>query len=177
MGARLLYRLNGNPSRPLSLAGRFYMPLRQTAGAEAAVGIDWRPTGAPLHVTLERRQALGAEGRSAFSLTVYGGASAPLGRRIRLDAYGQAGIVGVQRRDAFVDGSVSLSHDLGPVEIGAAAWGAVQPGASRLDAGPHLSYRLPVSRANIRLNADWRFRLAGDASPDSGPALTLGADF
>ena len=58
---------------------------------------------------------------------------------------------------------------VGPVEIGGGAWGAAQPGAARLDAGPQSSYRLPVRRANLRLAADWRFRVAGDAAPGSGP--------
>jgi hypothetical protein len=70
-----------------------------------------------------------------------------------------------------------MSATVGPVGIGAGAWGGAQPGASRLDAGPTLSWRLPAARAHLRIEAGWRFRLAGEAAPGSGPALTLLADF
>jgi len=173
-GARLLFRLGGG----LALTGRFYLPLRRSAGAEAAAGLDWRPSERlPLRLLAERRQALGREGRSAFALTLYGGGGADLPRGLRLEAYGQAGIVGTRSRDLFADGAVRVSARLGPVEIGGGAWGAAQPGAARLDAGPQLSYRLPARSAALRLLADWRLRVAGDAAPGSGPALTLAADF
>jgi len=177
-GARLTYRLSGDGRPLVRLSGRAYMPLRQTAGAEAAIGLDWQPIRrAPLYLLAERRQAVGDEGRSAFSLTLYGGGSVQLPFDVRLDSYAQAGVVGTRSRDLFVDSAVQLRRPLGPVEIGAGAWGAAQPGAARLDIGPHVSMRLPIERANLRVSADWRFRVAGRAVPGSGPALTLGADF
>jgi hypothetical protein len=36
---------------------------------------------------------------------------------------------------------------------------------------------LPVRSHSLRLSLDWRERVAGNAMPRSGPALTLGADF
>jgi len=176
-GARFLYRLGGG-ARRLALSARLYAPLRRAGGAEAAAGIDWRPLARlPLHLLAERRQALGADGRSAFALTLYGGHSARLPGGLRLDAYGQAGLVGLRSRDPFADGAVRLAVPLGPVEIGGGAWGAAQPGAARLDVGPLVALPLRVRGAGMRLSADWRFRAAGDAAPDSGPALTLASDF
>lgn len=173
-GLRLLYRLDPQ----LQLSGRLYAPLRRTQGAEAAAGLDWRPLrNVPLHLLAERRQALGSEGRSAFGLTVYGGHGGRLAGRLRYDAYAQAGVVGLRSRDLFADGAARLWAPAGRFEVGGALWGAGQPGAARLDAGPQVSGRLPTGRADLRLTADWRFRLAGDAEPGSGPALTLGADF
>ena len=173
-GARITYAIGGG----LSLSARAYLPLRRTAGAELAAGIDWRPLASlPVNLFAERRQRLGRDGRSAFAVTVYGGTSRSLAPRLRLDTYGQAGMVGLRSRDLFADGSIRLSRRVGPVELGAGAWGAAQPGAARLDAGPSLSWRLPVRAANFRLQADWRFRIAGDAMPRSGPALTLATDF
>ena len=154
------------------------LPLRRIGGAEAAAGLDWQPSARlPVHVLAERRQALGGEGRSAFGLTLYGGLSRDLPRGFRINAYGQAGLVGLRARDPFADGSVRVSAPLGPIEIGGGAWAAAQPGAARVDAGPSVSWRLPGRAAAIRLQADWRFRLAGEAAPGSGPALTLAADF
>ncbi|HYD12747.1 MAG TPA: hypothetical protein VEC11_07855 [Allosphingosinicella sp.] len=178
-GARLTFALGGG----VALSGRAYLPLRETAAAELAAGIDWRPLPSlPVNLLAERRQRLARDGRSAIALALYGGASRALTPRTRLDVYGQAGVVGLRSRDLFVDGSVRLGRrigpvELGPIEIGGAAWGAAQPGAARLDAGPSLSWRLPVRGANLRLQADWRVRLAGDAAPGSGPTLTLAADF
>ena len=173
-GARLMYRLNRN----WSLSARAYLPLRRPAGAEVAAGIDWQPFASiPVSLLAERRQAIGDEGRSAFSITAYGGFSRVLGNRFRIDGYAQAGIVGLRSRDAFVDGSLRALATLGRLEIGASAWGAAQPGASRLDVGPSVSYRLPVARQAMRIEVDWRFRVAGDARPASGPALVLATDF
>jgi hypothetical protein len=171
-GARILYRVGSR----LALSGRAYLPLRRPSGAEAAAGLDWNLAG-PVHLLAERRQRLGAEGRSAFALTLYGGGSRELGGGLRADLYAQTGVVGRRGRDLFVDAGVRITAPVGPVEVGGGLWGAAQPGAERLDAGPSISYRLPTRAANIRLQADWRFRVAGDAAPGSGPALTLAADF
>jgi hypothetical protein len=43
--------------------------------------------------------------------------------------------------------------------------------------GPHAELRLRLGTANASLSADWRFRVAGNARPGSGPALTLATDF
>lgn len=177
-GARILYRVNGDPERPLALSARLYLPLRRTQGAELAAGLDWRPFARlPLHVLVERRQAIGSEGRSAFGLTLYGGHSGRLPGGLGFDTHVQAGLVGLRSRDLFVDGSARVWAPVGRFQVGGAAWAAAQPGAERLDAGPQISYRLPVGRADLRLTADWRFRLAGDAAPGSGPAFTIASDF
>jgi hypothetical protein len=173
-GARLLFGIGGG----LALSARAYVPLRQIRGAEAAMGLDWRPAARlPVHLLAERRQDVGGDGRSAFALSLYGGGSRSLPHRLRLDLYGQAGIVGARSRDMFADGAARLSVPAGPIEIGGGAWGGAQPGAARLDAGPSISWRLPIAASNLRLQADWRFRVAGDAAPGSGPALTLASDF
>jgi hypothetical protein len=169
-----MYRLD----RHWSLSARVYLPLRRPQGAEVAAGVDWRPfTRVPVSILFERRQAIGEEGRSAFSITAYGGFSRNLGGRVRLDGYAQTGIVGLHARDAFIDGSLRAIGHRDRLEFGAGAWGAAQPGASRLDVGPTISYRLPIAHGAMRLEADWRFRIAGGASPASGPALVLAADF
>lgn len=175
-GGRLLYRLNNDAARPLALATRVSAPLR-ARGAEAALGLDWRPVEhLPVHLLIERRLGLDG-GRSAFAAAIHGGASIDLPAGARLDTYAQAGAVGLRSRDLFADGAVRIGMPLGPVEIGGGAWGAAQPGTARLDAGPHVSLPLSVTGANLRLSVDWRFRLAGGARPASGPALTIGADF
>ncbi|MFL6846228.1 MAG: hypothetical protein ACJ8ER_15265 [Allosphingosinicella sp.] len=174
-GARFLYRL----SEGVSLSARLSSPMRTPAGAEAALGLDWRPARAlPVHLLAERRQALGRDARSAFALAAYGGLDdAPLGP-LRLDAYGQAGLVGTRSRELFADGALRLSLPLGrTAKLGAGAWAAAQPGVSRVDAGPQASVRTPIAGRSITVMADWRFRLAGQARPGSGPTLTIATDF
>ncbi|MBS1239358.1 MAG: hypothetical protein H6R45_64, partial [Proteobacteria bacterium] len=57
------------------------------------------------------------------------------------------------------------------------AWGGAQKGAARLDIGPSASLQLKLGEANSRVSMDWRFRVAGEARPASGPALTISAGF
>ena len=178
-GARLAFRLNRDRERPFALSARLSAPLRRRAGAEAALGLDWRPVGRlPVHLLAERRPALGREGRSAFALTLYGGVNdAPIGR-LRLDGYAQAGVVGARSLDLFGDGSARLSLPLNDkIRFGAGAWAAAQPGLSRFDLGPQAALRLPLAGRSVTLAADWRLRVAGNARPGSGPTLTLATDF
>lgn len=175
-GARLLYRLDGS----LALSGRLYAPLDDRRAAEAALGVEWQPVRTlPVRLLAERRQALGRTGRSAFVLLAHGGVSGrPVAAGLLLDAYGQAGVAGLGRRDPFADGALALSFPVRRnVALAAGLWGAAQPGAARFDAGPSLVLRLPVADRAVRVSADWRFRLAGEAAPASGPALTVASDF
>jgi hypothetical protein len=175
-GMRATYRLR----QGLAVSGRAYAPIDEPEGAELALGIEWQPLRkVPVRVLAERRQAIGREGRSAFALLAHGGVSdQPVVGPVTLDAYAQAGVVGARSRDGFVDGAVRLGAPVaGDLSVGVGAWGAAQPGVSRFDVGPQASYRLPVLGATMRLSAEWRVRVAGDARPGSGPALTLSTDF
>ena len=72
-------------------------------------------------------------------------------------------------------GALTLTRPLyGRFSGGFGLWGGVQPGLYRVDAGPRLTMRV---RDNVRVHVDWRQRVAGNASPPSGPALTLAGDF
>jgi hypothetical protein len=100
----------------------------------------------------------------------------PLPAGFRLEAYGQAGVVGARSRDLFADASARAARPIGGgISLGAGVWGAAQPGVARLDFGPSATLRLP--RLGASLSAEWRFRAAGRAQPGSGPALTLITDF
>jgi hypothetical protein len=173
-GARATYRLG--PALDLSL--RLAAPIRRAAGAEAMLGMDWKPIHRlPIHLLGERRQALGRDGRSAFQVTAYGGIDDLALGRLRVDGYAQAGLVGLRRRDGFVDGAVRLSLPVRGLKLGAGAWAAAQPGVARFDAGPQVSLRLRLGKAAVTVSSDWRMRVAGNARPDSGPALTLATGF
>ncbi|MCF8497577.1 MAG: hypothetical protein K9G32_03930 [Sphingomonadaceae bacterium] len=47
----------------------------------------------------------------------------------------------------------------------------------RLDVGPSARAWVPAGPARLRIDASWRFRVAGDAQPGNGPAVTLSTSF
>ena len=174
-GARLTYYV-----LPLLAASlRSSTPVGGGRGGEIAAGVRITPFRTiPLSLTAERRQAIGRTGggRSAFAMFIEGGLyRRPMPWGFALDAYAQAGVVGARRHDLFADGGLTLTKPLfGRFSAGFGAWGGVQPGLYRVDVGPRLSMRV---RDNMRVHLDWRQRLAGNAEPGSGPAVTLAADF
>jgi hypothetical protein len=168
-------------------SGRIALFARLTAplagrGKELAAGVDWQPTAAPVRVIAEYRAGLdGTPGGPALGMVagVYG---IPLPLDFELEAYGQAGAVARKRIDPFADGALRVTREVARagdarLEVGAGAWGAAQREAARLDIGPSAIATMPVGDSAIRLAIDWRERVAGDARPGSGPALSLGADF
>ncbi len=164
--------------------GRATIAVRRPAQRELAFGLAFAPLAHwPVDVAVEQRVAVGRAGRTALAAMVSGGVGdVVLPHGFRLEAYGQAGIVGARRRDGFADGAIVIDRRLGPDEssplrVGALAAGAVQPGAARVDVGPRLTLRLPDVGEGSRIALDWRQRIAGDARPASGLALTLASDF
>jgi len=181
-GLRLAYGF-GETGR-LRAYGRATMAVREPEQRELAFGAAFAPLAhLPFDIAVERRVAIGSEGRSALAAMVTGGVSeVALPGGFRLDAYAQAGVVGARRRDGFADGAVVIDRPLGdekklPLRLGALAAGAIQPGAARVDIGPRLTVRLPDVGKGSRIALDWRQRVAGDARPESGLAVTLATDF
>jgi hypothetical protein len=181
-GVRLLARLDG--SGRLSAAGRLSTTLGGIRQSEGAAGLDWAPIPRlAVHLMVERRFAIDRGGRNAWTAGLAGGAYAvPVAPGWRLDGYAEAGVVGARRRDLYGDGAVRVARalDLGQgrsLSLGGGLWGAAQPGAERLDAGPSAVLRLPVAARALAVALDWRERVAGQARPGSGPALTVAADF
>lgn len=146
--------------------------------AEVAGGIRWRPLAAvPIALNVERRQALNRwGGRNAFAVFAEGGLyQTPILGLANLDLYAQGGVVGLKSRDLFFDGAATFTRPVWKkFSAGVGVWGGMQPGLYRVDAGPRVS--MDVGRG-IRLHADYRQRLAGEAMPSSGPALTIAGDF
>lgn len=163
--------------------GRVTSPL-EGAGREAAVGVDWRPVATvPVWLLAERR--VGLDGvPDGFAVGATGGIGpVPTVTGLSVEAYGQAGAV---RRGGdtqpFVDTLVRAAAPVAKrgtatVDLGIAGWGAAQQDVHRVDIGPSVALRLPRLGRGSRLQLDWRERVAGRASPGSGPALTLAADF
>ena len=178
-GVRVAYALG--TARRVAVAARLTTPL-EGRGREAAIGVEWRPTRLPARIVAEQRIALDGGGGGPVLGIVGGIDPTPVLGRLRLEAYAQAGGIVRDGVEGFVDGAARLTHPLAEasgvrVDLGVGGWGGAQRGAARLDIGPSLGIVLPVAKANLRLTLDWRERVAGDARPGSGPALSIGTDF
>ncbi len=191
VGAVLRYRLA--PASALRPAAYLRATAALAGGAperahdrEAAAGILLRPLAElPLAAMAElrvSRRGGGVRVRPAAMIVTELAPVEPL-PGLRAEAYGQAGYVGGTDATAFADGQVRFDTAIvrrGTAELraGAGAWGGAQRGAARLDIGPAATLGLALGEhVSARIAVDWRVRVAGDAAPASGPAITLSAGF
>jgi hypothetical protein len=185
-GAVLRYSLLPNHLLLPALYARVTRTIEGPRQAEVAVGLSLRPlAGVPVSVAAEARVTETASGRevrpAAFAVTQLPPLALPLG--LRGEAYLQGGYVGGRFETPFVDGQARTDRRvvrLGEgqeVRAGLAAWGGAQKGAARLDVGPSASVAFKLGGASSRIALDYRLRVAGDAAPSSGPAVTFSAGF
>ena len=173
-GARLVYNID----RRLALAARISSEVGRRGG-EVAGGVRVHPIQSiPIWLIAERRQAIGryGGGRSAFAFFLEGGLyDRPLPWDFRLNSYIQGGVVGLKSRDLFVDGGLTVTRPVyKQFSAGFGVWGGAQPHLYRVDVGPRVTMQV---RNNLKVHVDWRQKLAGNARPGSGPAITLAGDF
>lgn len=149
---------------------------------EVGFGVRWRPVKAlPVSITAERR--LRHDRADAFALYAAGGVNAvDLPLAFKLEGFAQTGVVGGKDGGAFFDGFVRADRDVARSEhmslhLGAGSWAGGQRGAARVDVGPSIRSDIDILQTPIRITADWRFRIAGDARPGNGLALTLSTGF
>lgn len=175
-GVRIDYRIG----RDVALTSRLAAPLRGI-GSEASLGIAWTPERVPLRFVAEQRVALDG-GKGGPALGVSGGGTIALPEKFDLSAYAQGGAVWRARTEPYADGAVRAARPVAQdgrlrLDLGVGAWGAAQRGVSRIDLGPSIGVVLPLASVPTRVTVDWRERVAGNARPGSGPALSIGADF
>jgi hypothetical protein len=185
VGAVLRYRLAPADAHRVTAYLRETAALNGSNEGDVALGLAARPLPRlPVSVSAEvRASRLGRRsvGRPAVvAVTELAPLALPAG--VRAEFYAQAGYVGGAGATAFADGQLRLDRKLlgaGKFELraGGGAWGGAQKGAARLDVGPSATLGFTAGSSSARLAVDWRFRIAGDAAPASGPALTLSAGF
>lgn len=173
-------------SRTFKLNGyiRASTALTPVTAGEAAIGISLRHSARFVsELQFERRIKLSEGGRSDFALvastSIY---EVPITPLIKVEAYAQGGIVGVKARDLFIDGSVKVDRLLienksSALSAGVGIWAAAQPGVHRVDIGPQITLKQRLGSGAIRISGEWRFQLAGNARPSSGPSVSAGFDF
>ncbi|MFC4291232.1 hypothetical protein ACFOWX_02265 [Sphingorhabdus arenilitoris] len=181
------YKLNNSTNSDLMILTRLAAETVRGGDREAAVGLRWRPSRAlPVSLSAEYRM----RERSADAVAIYVATSiddVAIAADIRASGFAQMGYVKAlpstpRASSAFFDAGARLekplvtSKPLG-VAIGAGAWAGGQRGTQRIDIGPTLRLDASLSDIPLRLHADWRFRVGGNAQPGSGPALTLSTGF
>jgi len=184
-GAVLRYRLAPSAPQQPMIHLRINAAVDQPHERDLALGVSLRLLPrVPLRLAGELRATQGS-GRTrlrpaAFVVTELAPITLP--QAFRAEVYGQAGVVGGAGGTAFVDAQVRLDRRIaaiGGAELrgGGGMWGGAQDGAERVDIGPGVTVGMRLGSTNARLSADWRFRVAGQAAPASGPAITLSAGF
>lgn len=191
VGTVARYRLT-RATAPIAAAAylRASKALSDPGDGELAAGLQVQPFKAlPVSVHAEGRLTRTETGSSLRPAAfVTGGFDAvPLPGGLTARGYGQAGYVGGDDATAFADGQIIADKTLvrfdlaasaeATIAVGAGAWAGAQEGAARVDLGPEASVRLPVGETQVRLSVGYRMRVAGDALPTSGVAVTLAAGF
>lgn len=153
--------------------------LKRPHDAEVAPGLSLKPLRSiPVEIIVERRFRLSRNSQDATAAFIAGGETFEVSPRLTGTVYAQGGVVGLSHPRAFADGAAKLRQDVGArSRIGVGMWGGLQPGLRRLDVGPSLSTVIGEPAGGLTLSADWRFRIAGNARPGSGIAVTLAKDF
>lgn len=182
-GGTLAWAIDPLAARPVAVIGRIYAAHTVGGGidgrsAQAAVGLRWQVVPG-LSVAAERLVAVGQDTAGDWNLRVAGGGQRRLGL-VTIDGYGEAGVRG--NGDAYAGGQAramaAIARARGLVFSGGpGAWGSIQHSRStvgRLDLGAGVTMATPVG---VAVSADWRWRIAGNAAPGSGPAVTISAAF
>lgn len=186
IGAVMRYRLD--PASPHAPQAHLRASAALAGGSEreVAAGLSARPLPhVPVRVAAEARLRDGAAGDSELRAGAYAVsemAPMPLPGGAAAEVYVQAGYVSGRNATGFVDGQARVARDVGgagpyQVSLGGGAWGGAQEGAGRLDLGPSVVARFRLGETNARVSADYRIRVAGEAAPTTGPAITLSAGF
>ncbi|MGL4541935.1 MAG: hypothetical protein ACRCUI_05455 [Polymorphobacter sp.] len=182
-GATLAFTPQPLAARPLALTLRGAVAHDglgvDGASAQGAFGARWQVMRG-IVLSGEWLVASGDAAARGWTVRLAGGASGTKGR-FEWRGYGEAGLVNA---NPFVAGQGSAGWRL-PVRgvelvAGGGAWGAVQHDGNtvdRLDLGPSVRLRYAGAALPIELSADYRFRVAGNAEPGSGVAVTLATYF
>lgn len=189
-GAVAQYRLRPRSGHDPRIYLRAYSAQVQGGESEVALGLSARPlAGIPLRLAGEARYTeaafFTAVRPAGYLVTELAPFRLPLG--IQGEAYGQAGWVGGPGATWFADGQANalrpvgfinrLSNNALRLSLGAGVWGGAQKDAQRLDVGPTMRLDMKVGKVPTRVGVDWRHRVAGEASPGSGLAVTVSTGF
>lgn len=191
-GIILRYALGDGANAP-NFYARAVTALASADDRTIALGVSARPWGAvPVDLALERRFGLADGQKDRFAAMLVAGGGARLGRsQVQVEAFAQAGLVGLRDRQGFFDLQMLATRqvatrDRHTVSMGGGLWAGGQQEADsngvrrwnhRIDIGPRAALAMPLGDTRMLVALDWRQRIDGDARPASGAALTLSTGF
>jgi hypothetical protein len=134
-----------------------------------------------LHAEQRFDAARGRESGTAFFVTG-GTGPEPIAERWTLETYAQAGYVLGPNETYFFDGAATVQRPIAGlgsarISVGPGAWAGGQRNIRRVDVGPRIDVAVPVIGHSARIALDWRIRVAGNARPGNGAALTVSTGF
>jgi hypothetical protein len=183
-GAILSYRLLDRPAPDISVYGRLSTALAPWSQQEIALGTRMHPVrNLPVALHAEQRFDASSGGFAGTAFYATGGTGPdPIVEKFALETYAQTGYVLGQNETYFYDGSVTLQRpiaELGSTKfsVGPGAWAGGQRKISRVDVGPRVDLSVPLGTTSARIVADWRLRIAGNARPGNGAAITVSTAF
>lgn len=184
-GAMLRYRLGSGSRRAPFVYARATKALVSRGDAELGLGMGVRPVAAvPVTVQGELRISDTSTGTLVRPVVLAVTELPPwrISDRIEAEAYAQGGYIGGDYATPFADGQARIERRMATVggaelRLGAGSWGGAQDGAARLDLGPTASVRFNIAEVPVRVSVDYRVRVAGDAEPGPGVALTFISGF
>jgi hypothetical protein len=183
-GGMVRYALLPGSARRLSAYLRASAAV-DTKQREVAAGLSLRPLRRlPVALMAETRLIEDIDGRRVRPVVIAVTELPPfsLPAKMTAEVYAQGGYAAGREATPFGDGQVRVTRRLSErsgvhLDVGGGAWAGGQRGAVRVDVGPTASIAFPLGAGSLRLAADWRLRVAGDANPGSGPAMTISAGF
>ncbi|MEH6792257.1 hypothetical protein [Parasphingorhabdus sp.] len=183
-GALLSYSLRDAPGPQIAIYGRASAALDPWSQKEIALGMRVQPVP-EVPVALHAEQRFDVESGKAAGTALYatgGSGPHPILGRLALETYAQAGYVLGRDNSYFFDASASVQRpivelDRKTLSAGVGLWTGGQRGITRLDLGPSVNLKLPLRSGLARISVDGRVRIAGNARPESGAALTISTSF
>lgn len=183
-GAILSYQILDESVGEVSLYGRLSAALDPWSQREVALGTRIQPVrNIPLALHAEQRFDTSQGDASGTAFYVTGGTGPDqIVEKLALETYVQGGYVLGSNETYFFDGSATLQRpiaELGPAKlsVGPGVWAGGQRKISRLDVGPRVGLSVPIGDISARIALDWRLRVAGDARPGNGAAITVSSGF
>ncbi len=183
-GGIVSYRFSGDDKAGLATFVRATTSLSVDGDEELAIGIKAKPlNNLPISLYAEQRFDPGSFGNRGTAFYVAGGTGPELViAKTSLETYGQAGYLFSEDDSHFFDLAATLQRTILErgkyrMTMGAGGWAGGQEGLHRIDIGPRTNIHLPVGKADLRVSLDWRQRIAGNAAPDSGVAITVTSGF
>jgi hypothetical protein len=183
-GGRFKFSMFSNPRRPtISASMRFATPLKGV-DPEISPGISIK-TGQnlPIEFIVERRIRTNNGNKDQWTLLIATGVSErDIGQGLSLEGYGQAGFVGTKKTIPFAQLGAGLHRSVLDqkglqLKAGAGFWIDQQNSSGRVDIGPEVVALIKAGDRPLRLSGQWRIKVAGNAEPGSGPALSIATSF